>query len=445
MPNPAKRARKRKKSSGIIPALIVLCIAAICVLSFSLVRTLKEETAKNTNGGNGNLVFTASAGSTAAPLILQATAIPEHSATKSPEEVSAVATPKPDQGSGNAQVPSAVNRYAPTPLPQEGYGTIYDVSLRTMDDAPMIAIMITGCSKAERMNQIIEIGQKYGARFTLFPVGNALLNPGMANAFRQTVVQLGWEIEGCAFSKKKEYLMSGGELELEMWKQGIAVSYALQGDYKEHFYFPCSNNATSDLRTHYYAQKLGYKGVCGYTYSYINNYNEGALAATLKNGNIYQFDMTDKAWGVLKSFIDSVNEKGYKVVTMNTLFGFEPNELSEVCTIETQELPVIEEYDEPLYDLKLNDHCYAVVALQNRLIELNYLQPEAKTVISESGIARTEIVNPKADGIYGSTTSVAISEFQAKAGLPATGNADIETQKALFAINAPMGTVRKSE
>jgi len=60
----------------------------------------------------------------------------------------------------------------------------------------------------------------------------------------------------------------------------------------------------------------------------------------------------------------------------------------------------------------------AVVKLQKRLKELNYL-------------------DGKADGAYGGGTASAVSAFQAAAGLKETGVADEATQAALFAENAP--------
>lgn len=440
MPNPIKRARKRKRGSGILPALIIICVIAVVVLSFALVNNLNEENKKQTVSNGDQFVFSANAASTAAPLILQATAIPQNPARTA--QPSATAEPVKDSGNASPQEPAEpinTNRLAPTPLPHKGYGPIYDRALRTMDDVPMIAIVITGCTKPERMNEMISIADKYNAKFTLFPVGSALLTQGMTQAFKLTVQKLGWEIEGCSFSHKKEFQSTGGELELEMWKQAIAVSYAMGADYTEHFYMPYSNSGTSDLRTHYYAQQLGYVGVSGYTYSYINMYKEGALASTLANGNIYEFDMTDKAWGVLQSFMASANEKGYKMVTMNELFGMAPNHISDRLTIDVQELPELPEFSGEYYDLKLNDHCYAVMALQRRLIELKYLVAESHIETNENGIATTIVEQPQADGIYGAATSIAVSAFQARVGLPATGNADVATQEALFMINAPLG------
>lgn len=61
----------------------------------------------------------------------------------------------------------------------------------------------------------------------------------------------------------------------------------------------------------------------------------------------------------------------------------------------------------------------AVVQLQKRLIELNYLSGSA-------------------DGDYGNKTRVAVERFQQDAQLDATGIADVDTQKALYADDAPV-------
>ena len=66
-----------------------------------------------------------------------------------------------------------------------------------------------------------------------------------------------------------------------------------------------------------------------------------------------------------------------------------------------------------------------VKALQQRLIELNYLSGGA-------------------DGDYGGKTASAVELFQNTAGLPATGVADPDTQAALFASDAPKAKVYQS-
>lgn len=67
----------------------------------------------------------------------------------------------------------------------------------------------------------------------------------------------------------------------------------------------------------------------------------------------------------------------------------------------------------------------AVAALQTRLNELNY----------DAGVA---------DGIYGNGTAAAVSEFQKKNYLEATGIADVETQEVLFSDDAIATVVYES-
>lgn len=75
--------------------------------------------------------------------------------------------------------------------------------------------------------------------------------------------------------------------------------------------------------------------------------------------------------------------------------------------------------DDAEYELLARgDSGEAVEALQQRLIELGYL----------SG---------RADGDYGPKTERAVEAFQREAGLEETGEADPETQEALFEADAP--------
>lgn len=72
--------------------------------------------------------------------------------------------------------------------------------------------------------------------------------------------------------------------------------------------------------------------------------------------------------------------------------------------------------------LQKGDKGDEVIALQKRLIELNYLSGSA-------------------DGDYGNKTKSAVELFQKEANLSATGIADTETQQALFAEDAPVAKV----
>jgi len=221
-------------------------------------------------------------------------------------------------------------------------------------------------------------------------------------------------LENAGFIISNEYKMTDAELALNIWKQGMAASYAIGVDYEQHFYRPANINNANDQRTHFFAGKLGYHGIATYTHSYAGH-SIDTLADTLKSGNIYRFDMSEASLELFKLFVRAASEKGYQLVTLNELFGYEENQLSSELTIDRQTLPTMDDYVPSLYDLELGDRARAVIDLQKRLMELDYLD-----------------VNEIPDGVYGSKTSVAVSRFQASVSLPATGDANVATLEKLY-------------
>ena len=131
--------------------------------------------------------------------------------------------------------------------------------------------------------------------------------------------------------------------------------------------------------------------------------------------------MSEKSIGMFEAFVQEASRKGYKLVTMNELFGLNQDVVGDRLTIDQQTLPSMDDYVSTYYDLKLNYRANAVYSLQARLAELGYLTGDAA----------------KPDGLYGPNTSIAVSAFQAKIGEAATGNATVATQERLFALNAP--------
>ena len=104
--------------------------------------------------------------------------------------------------------------------------------------------------------------------------------------------------------------------------------------------------------------------------------------------------------------------------TLNRLFGYEDNACDQVNNVLADAMPELHT-KVPYYFMKPGDCTWATNLLQRRLTQLGYL-PEGS-----------------ADGVYGSGTAAALSAFQAKLGMAATGAADVETQRLLFAEDAP--------
>ena len=120
------------------------------------------------------------------------------------------------------------------------------------------------------------------------------------------------------------------------------------------------------------------------------------------------------------SFMKFAQEQGYRMVTLNELLGYEENAYQPAQeSILTQTLPMLEDYENVYVQLKVGDRAWQVFLIQSRLVELGYLAADG------------------ADGVFGESTSSAISKFQAQCGLMGTGVATTQTQIELFADDAP--------
>ena len=104
-----------------------------------------------------------------------------------------------------------------------------------------------------------------------------------------------------------------------------------------------------------------------------------------------------------------------------TLGRYERDDLPEkaVLAVKTAEC-AIAELCVTLEQAELrSDAAWAVALVQNRLSQLGYLPEDS------------------ADGVFGEGTATGVRLFQAQIGRAASGVADVKTQEALFAIDAP--------
>jgi len=120
----------------------------------------------------------------------------------------------------------------------------------------------------------------------------------------------------------------------------------------------------------------------------------------------------------LKKLIPYAVKKGYRLVTLNEMFGYPDNEVSEwKGSFDERIAPTLAPYESVMIKLGEGTYDYRVKGIQERLLELGYLDAEP-------------------DGIFGAKTKDAIERFQADAGLEVTGDADIDTQVKLKEADA---------
>ena len=367
----------------------------------------------------------------------QATAQEAPEGTIPPGGLGMVLTADSFQDAGVGQIPvltpSPTPTLEPTPTPRPTYNPDEPFALvRPQATAPgflpvfvkantedkRIAITVDECSGAAIVEDFARTAAKYGAKLTLFPTGENVMRKGMADVLKVCYYTMGFELENrCYSGTARLYTMNDAMMASEIWKQEIALSYILGVRYHPHFLRLYGGDGENDLRTHTFLYEQGYLGVAHWTFN-GGTMAEGKIGTNLAPGNIYFFKTTREDLRMMDLLMDEARGQGYEMVTLNELFGYEANEAEDVGNILAETMPELVG-EVPYYFMKTGDCTWAAYLLQRRLIELGYL--------SEGS----------ADGVFGSGTAAALSAFQAKLGLAATGAADPITQEKLYASDAP--------
>ena len=275
----------------------------------------------------------------------------------------------------------------------------------------VIAITVDDCYQVNNLKRILTVAHKNGGNLTLFPVGENLSIPGMADVLRGCVYKLGDEVENHTWSHQRVFRMPEGQMAAEIWKQRAALNKLLGANYEQHFFRLMGGDSETDQRTHNYLDQLGYRGIASWSIS-GSDADMDAIKSALRPGAIYLFHTTDADTQKLMEFIPYAVSQGYHLVTLNALMGYEPNALTPYSE---QEMPAPRTYPEAYRTHKLGDYAWNVVRMQDALRALGWLRMEGPST-----------------GYFGQQTADALKQYQAQAGLPVTGVADSETQKRLL-------------
>ena len=303
------------------------------------------------------------------------------------------------------------------PEASEGFLPVFRSSAT---EEKIIAITIDECDSPETLSAILDCAMQNKATLTLFPTGEAALSAEIGPLLKGAW-ENGFELENHTLTNSTLYRCSDEELATEIYQQNLALSQALGVNYSCHFLRPKGGNAYRDQRIHAYMRQMDYKGMALWSYEGSRNDIE-VTKANLKPGLIYMYHCTDKDLAKLLEFIPYVINQGYKLVTLNQMFGYPANETSDLsgASVET---PPLEAYQAVPVTYKKTTYAYGAMLLQRKLIALGFLSGEA-------------------DGVYGADSAAAVKALQEASGLEATGEADPETQAKideLYALRFPEG------
>ena len=281
----------------------------------------------------------------------------------------------------------------------------------------VICVTVDDCFQGNNLRSIVQCALDNDAKLTIFPIGDNLNKENVATTIKWAW-ENGMELENHTYNHAGMYHYDDERMTNEMWYQSVKLSQVLGVNYKQHFFRPKGGDERNDQRVHAYAKQLGMSGIAVWTQSGSTDSME-SLFANLAPGRIYLFHTTDNDLKKLLEFIPGAVQRGYRLVTLNEMFGLPENETSDLSTI--GEKPALQSFQ--VLPALLQKTCYirAAAVVQQRLIDLGWLEGEA-------------------DGVFGESSFMATGFFQMAAGIQPTGKADADTQKVLFSDSAPTGS-----
>ena len=343
-----------------------------------------------------------------------------------------VSTPIPTAVPATTAEPTAVPTLQPTGTPTAAPTPLVIPEIEAFEYLPVyehgstdqkrIAITVDDCFQMENLKKIISCANQYGAKITLFPIGENIQRDGMAEILQDCVFKYGFEIENHTYSHSRVFRLSEDEMAMQIWGQSYVLNQALGVNYQQHFFRLMGGDGENDQRTHNYLKQLGYKGIASWSYS-GSDADISHIEGRLKSGAIFLFHTTDADLPKILEFIPYAVNEGYELVTLNELLGYDDNEISDLSTATTS-VPTPQAYTSDYATLQEGDYSWSVVLIQRKLAELGYLDATSKTA--------TE--GDPADGVYGEGTAAAVKQYQQDHGLEATGIADSVTQMLLLGV-----------
>ena len=298
------------------------------------------------------------------------------------------------------------------PQIKEGYMPIVE---RANTNEKIIAITVDDCFQNENLKQIVQCALDYDGKLTIFPIGNNLTKSGIASTIKWAW-ESGMEIENHTYNHVGMYHYDDERMMQELYYQNQILNQTLGVNYQIHFFRPRGGEERRDQRVHAAVNQLGYNGIAHWTQSGSTDPLEDLLA-NLAPGNIYLFHTTDNDLNKLLQFIPAATDAGYRLVTLNEMYGLPENETSELTT--EMQVPELQSFQVTPISLSKTLYTRAAAVIQKRFIELGW---------------QDESIEP--DGVFGNNNYLSTGYFQMAHGLEATGVMDVETQKLLFSDSA---------
>ena len=240
---------------------------------------------------------------------------PQQQATMLPGQVDPDAPQAPED--------APIESTDPTPEPVK----LLPIIDRNRAEKKRIAITIDDCFQEKNVRAIIKLAEKYNADLTFFPKGETI--KGNAQLWRD-IYEKGYQIENHSYHHTNITDLTDEALRETIVLSEKALNEALGINYHmSMFRCPTGDGIRSD-RLHRILRELDYKAVASWALS--GSQDTKKLLPKVQPGQILLFHATDADLARLKVVIPALVKKGYKLVSVNTLYGKENNAVTPLET-----------------------------------------------------------------------------------------------------------------
>lgn len=187
-------------------------------------------------------------------------------------------------------------------------------------DEKRVAITVDGLGDSGNVNKILEISSEYGAKVTFFPTGDEI----MAHASLWSAAILGGhEIENHTNTNSRLSLLGEDAKAEEIVLQTIKLRDVIGMEYDPHFIRTNNLEDDTDPVLHALLIENGYLGIARWAQM------TPASFEAIKPGQILSYIANDAGVQAFSAAVRVLSENGYQMVTLNELFDYPENLVSE--------------------------------------------------------------------------------------------------------------------
>lgn len=183
-----------------------------------------------------------------------------------------------------------------------------------------VAITVDSLGDSENVNRILDVLTEYGAKATFFPTGDEIM--AHANLWSAAVLG-GHEIENHTNTNSRLALLGEDAKAEEIAMQTAILRDVIGMEYDPHFLRTNNLEDDTDEVLHALLKENGYYGIARWAQM------TPAAFDAIRPGQIISYVANDAGVQALSAAVRVLSENGYQMVTLNALFEYPENLVSE--------------------------------------------------------------------------------------------------------------------